>query len=56
MLPALTPEARILQFGYDSLWLGKEPVRARLPAIADTLLLALARERQDDPENGLSSL
>lgn len=49
MLPSRTPEARILRFGYDSLWLGKEAIRTRLPTIADKLLLVLARERQQDP-------
>lgn len=49
MLPSLTPEARILRFGYDSLWLGKEAIRTRLPTIADKLLLVLAREREEDP-------
>lgn len=53
MLPAVTPEARILRFGYDSLWLGKEPIRTRLPTIADKLLLVLARERQDHPRRPL---
>lgn len=53
MLPALTPEARILRFGYDSLWLGKEPIRTRLPTIADKLLLVLARERQEHPRRPL---
>lgn len=53
MLPALTPNARILRFGYDSLWLGKEPIRTRLPTIADKLLLVLARERQDHPRRPL---
>lgn len=49
MLPSRTPEARILRFGYDSLWLGKVAIRTRLPTIADKLLLVLARERQQDP-------
>ncbi|KAK7739590.1 hypothetical protein SLS63_001936 [Diaporthe eres] len=49
MLPSRTPDARILRFGYDSLWLGKEAIRTRLPTIADKLLLVLARERQQDP-------
>jgi hypothetical protein len=45
MLPKAVPEARIMRFGYDSLWLGKEPIRTRLSAIANKLLLALSRER-----------
>jgi curved DNA-binding protein CbpA len=45
MLPPAVPEARIMIFGYDSLWLGKTPVRTRLGIIADKLLLHLGKER-----------
>jgi len=45
MLPPAVPEARIMRFGYDSLWLGKTPVRTRLGIIADKLLLHLGKER-----------
>lgn len=45
MLPKEVPEARIMRFGYDSLWLGKEPIRTRLDTIARKLLLSLNRER-----------
>jgi curved DNA-binding protein CbpA len=45
MLPKEVPEARILRFGYDSVWLGKEPINTRLDTIARKLLLALNRER-----------
>lgn len=46
MLPLAVPEARIMRFGYDSLWLGKEPIRTKLSIIADKLLLVLSRERE----------
>jgi hypothetical protein len=45
MLPKMIPDARILRFGYDSLWLGKEAIRTRLDTIARSLLLELSRER-----------
>jgi curved DNA-binding protein CbpA len=45
MLPKSVPEARIMRFGYDSLWLGKTPIRTKLSTIANKLLLVLARER-----------
>jgi hypothetical protein len=45
MLPKVVPEARIMRFGYDSLWLGKEPIRTKLSTIANKLLLVLGRER-----------
>jgi hypothetical protein len=46
MLPKSTPEARIMRFGYDSLWFGEEPIRTTLSTIADNLLRALQRERE----------
>lgn len=46
MLPKSVPEARIMRFGYDSLWLGKTPVRQKLSTIANKLLLVLSRERR----------
>lgn len=46
MLPKAVPEARIMRFGYDSLWLGKEAIRTRLSTIANKLLLVLKRERE----------
>lgn len=41
MLPSAIPEARILRFGYDSQWLGRDPVRTSIVAIANKLLAAL---------------
>lgn len=53
MLPAAVPNARILQFGYDSRWWGwkesKRPVRQRLENIAQSLLQDLAAERAVSP-------
>ena len=46
MLPNAIPEARIMRFGYDSMWLGRDPVRTNLRTIADGLLAALALERE----------
>lgn len=41
MLPKAVPEARILRFGYDSLWMGETPIRTSLSTIAYKLLLSL---------------
>jgi curved DNA-binding protein CbpA len=46
MLPSLVPEARIMRFGYDSMWLVEERIRTSLSGIAERLLLALNRERE----------
>jgi hypothetical protein len=45
MLPRAVPEARILRFGYDSLWMGKTPIRTSLSTIAYKLLLSLQMVR-----------
>jgi hypothetical protein len=41
MLPRAVPKARILRFGYDSLWMGRTPIRTTLSTIAYKLLLSL---------------
>jgi curved DNA-binding protein CbpA len=46
MLPMAVPDARIMRFGYDSLWLGKEAIKTKLSTIANKLLLVLNRERE----------
>jgi len=46
MLPSTVPKARIMRFGYDSMWLGRNPVRTNIRIIADNLLEALTRERK----------
>lgn len=53
MLPSATPEARILRFGYDSLWMGKTPIRTSLSTIAYKLLLSLSMIRMEDLQRPL---
>ena len=38
MLPHAVPNARIMRFGYESQWLGKDAIKQRLPLVADQLL------------------
>ena len=38
MLPRAIPNSRILRFGYESQWVGKEAIQQRLPLVADQLL------------------
>jgi len=45
MLPAAIPRARILRFGYDSLWMGDTPIRTTLSTIAIKLLVCLSVAR-----------
>jgi hypothetical protein len=45
MLPAIAPHARIMRYGYDSQWFGKEAVQLKVPAVAARLLRALQRKR-----------
>ncbi len=45
MLPAAIPRARILRFGYGSLWMGDTPIRTTLSAIAIKLLLWISVAR-----------
>ncbi|VUC31149.1 unnamed protein product [Clonostachys rosea] len=53
MLPKAVPEARILRFGYDSLWMGETPIRTSLSTIAYKLLLSLNMMRVEDLERPL---
>lgn len=46
MLPALVKEARILRFGYDSLWIGEDPVRTSIALIANELKDKLQKIRE----------
>ncbi|MCJ1357990.1 MAG: hypothetical protein MMC33_007988 [Icmadophila ericetorum] len=46
MLPRAIPNSRILRFGYESQWLGKEAIRQRLPSVADQLLRNLIAFRK----------
>ncbi|KAI9658357.1 MAG: hypothetical protein M1821_002490 [Bathelium mastoideum] len=49
MLPAVAIRARILRFGYDSSWFGRDPIREKVPSIAQRLLFSLRRKRKDFP-------
>ncbi|CAG9938715.1 unnamed protein product [Clonostachys rosea f. rosea IK726] len=53
MLPQAVPEARILRFGYDSLWMGETLIRTSLSTIAYNLLLSLNMMRVEDLERPL---
>ena len=46
MLPSAVPNARIMRFGYDSMWLGRNPVRTNIRDIANKLHKALVLERK----------
>jgi hypothetical protein len=46
MLPAAIPKARIMRFGYESLWYGPNAVKQRVHNIAYDLLLRLNMERE----------
>ena len=41
MLPGKLPQARIMTFGYDSIYISKNPVRTSVQNIANKLLEAL---------------
>lgn len=46
MLPQVVPQARIMRFGYESQWLGREAIQQRLPLVADQLLRSLMGSRK----------
>ena len=46
MLPAAIPTCRILRFGYESQWLGKDAIQQRLSLVADQLLRNLMESRK----------
>ena len=46
MLPAVAPHARILRYGYQSGWFGKEAMQQNASIVADRLLRALRRKRE----------
>ncbi|KAF2198440.1 hypothetical protein GQ43DRAFT_157174 [Delitschia confertaspora ATCC 74209] len=47
MLPAVTPHARIMRYGYQSQWFGEEAMRQTASTVAHRLLLALWRKRKE---------
>jgi hypothetical protein len=46
MLPAVAPNARIMRYGYQSQWFGKEMVQQSVSTVAERLLRALKRTRK----------
>ena len=46
MLPAVAPNARIMRYGYQSQWFGKEMMQQSVPTVAERLLRALKRTRK----------
>ena len=46
LLPEDLPRTRIMQFGYNSIYFGKDPVRTSLVNIANKLLQALRSKRR----------
>ena len=46
MLPRAIPQSRILRFGYESQWLGKDAIQQRLSLVADQLLRGLMESRK----------
>ncbi|PVH90814.1 hypothetical protein DM02DRAFT_547058, partial [Periconia macrospinosa] len=49
MLPAVASNARIMRYGYQSQWLGKEAMWQKASAVAQRRLLALQRRRKEFP-------
>ncbi|KAF2023966.1 hypothetical protein EK21DRAFT_15121, partial [Setomelanomma holmii] len=49
MLPAVAPHARIMHYGYQSQWFGEGAMRQKASTVAQRLLLALRRRREDCP-------
>jgi hypothetical protein len=49
MLPAVAPHARIMRYGYQSGWFGKETMQQSVSTVADRLLRALKRKRKVRP-------
>ncbi|KAF1348304.1 hypothetical protein EJ07DRAFT_141923 [Lizonia empirigonia] len=47
MLPALALNARIMRYGYQSQWFGKEIMQQNVSIVAEQLLGALRRKRKD---------
>lgn len=46
MLPTVVPEARILRYGYESAWFGRDAMRQKVSTVAKRLLVSLRRERK----------
>ncbi|KAH8650059.1 hypothetical protein BX600DRAFT_442145 [Xylariales sp. PMI_506] len=50
MLPRDVPKARIMTFGYDSVWFGDNPTRQTIDGVARKLLEALTTKRDGDED------
>ena len=46
MLPAVAPNARVMRYGYQSQWFGKEAMQQSALTVAERLLRALKRKRK----------
>lgn len=46
MLPTVAPNARIMRYGYQSQWFGKEVMQQSVSTVAERLLRALKRKRK----------
>jgi hypothetical protein len=46
MLPAVAPNARIMRYGYQSQWFGKEMMQQSVSTVAERLLINLKRKRK----------
>ncbi|CAN9326784.1 unnamed protein product [Alternaria alternata] len=53
MLPAIAPHARIMRYGYQSQWFGEGAMRQKASTVAQRLLLALRRKREEYPHRPL---
>lgn len=51
LLPRAIPNSRILRFGYESQWLGRDAIQQRLSLVADQLLRGLMESRKVPSDN-----
>ena len=49
MLPSIVQEARILRYGYESTWFGRDAMRQNASAVAQRLLLSLLTGKKGMP-------
>ncbi|KAG9657517.1 hypothetical protein KCV03_g10180, partial [Aureobasidium melanogenum] len=49
MLPKVVPNARIMRYGYKSMWFGQDAIKQNSSRVAHRLLIALRRKRQEYP-------
>ncbi|KAH8723331.1 hypothetical protein GQ44DRAFT_804448 [Phaeosphaeriaceae sp. PMI808] len=53
MLPAIAPKARVMRYGYQSQWFGKEAMLLGVRTVAQRLLVALQRTHRKAPSRRL---